>query len=84
MLKCNNIVAWETSNSLREDAFAEVLHLESINTSQISRRFRDMPTEVSNIIHQSDVQRLGSELGFTALRQKFGRLYLIDSSTISL
>ena len=64
--------------------FAEAIHLESISTSQISRRFREMSTEVASIIHKSVVQTLGLELGFNALPQSLGRLYLIDASTISL
>jgi hypothetical protein len=74
----------EISNSLNDDAFAKAIHLESISTSQISRRFRDMSTDVADIIHKSVVQTLGVELGFSTLRQSLGRLYLIDASTISL
>ncbi|MDR3539979.1 MAG: IS4 family transposase [Desulfosporosinus sp.] len=74
----------EISNSLNYDAFAKAIHLESISTSQISRRFRDMSTDVADIIHKSVVQTLGVELGFSTLRQSLGRLYLIDASTISL
>lgn len=74
----------EISNSLNADAFAKAIHLESISTSQISRRFRDMSTDVADIIHKSVVQTLGVELGFSALRHSLGRLYLIDASTISL
>lgn len=74
----------EISNSLNADAFAKAIHLDSISTSQISRRFRDMSTDVADIIHKSVVQTLGVGLGFSALRQSLGRLYLIDASTISL
>ena len=74
----------QISNSLNADGFAKALHLESISTSQISRRFREMSTEVADIIHKSVVHTLGLELGFNALRQSLGRLYLIDASTISL
>lgn len=74
----------EISNSLNEEVFSEALSLKSISTSQISRRFRDMSTEVVEILHQSVAHRLESEMGFNALRQKLGRLYLIDASTISL
>jgi len=74
----------EISNSLNKDAFAEAIHLESISTSQISRRFRDMSPEVTDIIHKSVVQTLGLKLGYNALRQSLGRLYLIDASTITL
>jgi len=74
----------EISNSLTEDAFVKAIHLDSISTSQISRRFREMSTDVADIIHKSVVQTLGVELGFKVLRQSLGRLYLIDASTISL
>lgn len=49
----------EISNSLNEDAFAKAIHLESIGTSQISRRFREMSTDVVDILHKSVVQTLG-------------------------
>ena len=74
----------EISNSLNNEAFAKAIHLDSISTSQISRRFREMSTDVADIIHKSVVQVLGVEQGFKALRQSLGRLYLIDASTISL
>ncbi|WP_045577352.1 IS4 family transposase, partial [Desulfosporosinus sp. I2] len=74
----------EISNSLNKDAFSKAIHLDSISTSQISRRFREMSTDVADLIHKSIVQTLGVEQGFKALRQSLGRLYLIDASTISL
>jgi len=74
----------EISNSLNNDAYAKAIHLESISTSQISRRFREMSPDVTGIIHKSVVQTLGLELGFNTLRQSLGRLYLIDASTITL
>jgi len=74
----------EISNSLNNDEFAKAIHLESISTSQISRRFREMSTDVAGIIHKSVVQTLGLKLGYNALRQSLGRLYLIDASTITL
>jgi len=74
----------EISNSLNNDEFAKAIHLESISTSQISRRFREMPTDVAGIIHKSVVQMLGLKVGYNALRQSLGRLYLIDASTITL
>lgn len=74
----------EISNSLDNDAYAKAIHLESISTSQISRRFREMSTDVAGIIHKSVVQRLGLKLGYNTLRQSLGRLYLIDASTITL
>jgi len=74
----------EISNSLNNDAYAKALHLESISTSQISRRFREMSTDVAGIIHKSVVQTLGLKLGYNTLRQSLDRLYLIDASTIFL
>jgi hypothetical protein len=74
----------EISNSLNKEAFAKAIHLDSISTSQISRRFREMSTDVADLIHKSIVQTVGVERGFKSLRQSLGRLYLIDASTISL
>lgn len=74
----------EISNSLDNDAFAKALHLESISTSQISRRFIEMSTDVTGIIHKEIVQTLGLKQGYNTLGQSLGRLYLIDASTITL
>lgn len=74
----------EISNSLSEDAFAKAINLESISTSQISRRLREMSPDVAGIIHKSIVQTLGVKMGYNTLRQSLGRLYLIDASTITL
>lgn len=72
------------SNSLDESAFSQTIALESISASQLSRRLRDLPLKITQAMFKSVIYQAGMEIGFNKLVQKFGRLYLIDSSTISL
>lgn len=74
----------DISNSLNNAEFSQTIALDSISASQLSRRLRDLPVEISQSLFKSVVLQAGKEMGFNCLRQKFGRLYLIDSSTISL
>lgn len=72
------------SNSLNEEAFSNYMGLNSISSSQLSRRLRDLPVEVSNILFTGVIHKFGRELGFETVRRGIGRLNLIDSSTITL
>lgn len=74
----------EISNSLNQDELSKALNLDSISASQISRRLRELPTKAVDVIRKTLSRELGLQIGFNALRQKLGRLYLIDSTTISL
>jgi hypothetical protein len=71
------------SDSLKEDAFAAQVGIESISASQLSRRLRELPPilfrELFNILKVETIKHLGP-----SATQQIGNLYLIDSSTISL
>ncbi|MDD3267585.1 MAG: DUF4372 domain-containing protein, partial [Burkholderiales bacterium] len=71
------------SDSLKEDAFATQVGIESISASQLSRRLRELPTilfrELFSILKVETIKHLGPSTA-----QQIGNLYLIDSSTISL
>ncbi|HWQ71009.1 MAG TPA: IS4 family transposase [Desulfitobacteriaceae bacterium] len=74
----------EISQSLEDDELSKVIHLDSISPSTISPRLRKLPLEVTRILFNSITSQMGRELGFKRLSQTLGRLYLIDSTTISL
>jgi hypothetical protein len=74
----------DISNSLNNDEFSQAVHLDSISASQISRRLRDLPPEVVQLLFKSNIFEIGKEIGFDAITRRIGRLHLIDSSTISL
>lgn len=74
----------EISNSLNDEELSQLIRLESISSSTISRRLRVLPLEITQILFNSITSQIGRELGFHLIRQKLGSLYLIDSTTISL
>lgn len=74
----------DISNSLENDHFKQQINLESISHSQISRRLRDLPTEALQFLLKSNIIEIGKSIGFSTISKEIGRLYLIDSSTISL
>jgi hypothetical protein len=74
----------EISNSLNNNKLSEALKLDSISFSQLSRKLRSMSLETVESLFQDLVRQVGVQTGFKPIRQGLGRLYLIDSSTISL
>ena len=74
----------DISNNFNKDEFSQAIHLDSISASQISRRLRDLPPEVVQLLFQSNIVEISKEIGFDAITREIGRIYLIDSSTISL
>jgi hypothetical protein len=74
----------DISNSFNDDDFSQCIGLESFSASQISRRLRDLPSEIIKLLFKKTVRELGTRIGFQKLNQELGRLYLIDSTTISL
>lgn len=74
----------DISNSLNNDDLSQAIDLNSISASQISRRLKDMPPEVSQELLNAVKLEAGKKLGFHAIQQKLGSINLIDSSTISL
>ena len=74
----------EISLSLNKDDFGQSIHLDSISASQISRRLRELPLDVAQMIFNSMTSKISLEIGLKRLQHSLGRLYLIDSTTISL
>lgn len=74
----------DISNSLNHEDHSLSIELESISHSQISRRLRTIPSSVFQALFQDLVQQAGVKTGFEKIRDTLGRIYLIDSSTISL
>lgn len=74
----------EISNSLNDDQFSQSVRLDSISASTISRRLRVLPLEVTQILFNSITSQVSREMGFQSIAKELGRLYLIDSTTISL
>src|SRR5690606_19044077 len=74
----------EISNSLNNNIFSKTIKLDSISFSQISRKLRSMMLETVEFLFRDLVRQAGMQTGFKPIRQELGRLYLIDSSTVSL
>lgn len=62
----------------------QLLGLESIRISQLSRKFRDMDDALLETVFKDLVQQVSRRLGVRKTNEKLGRIHLIDSSTISL
>ena len=74
----------DISGSLNDERLSQTLKLESISYAQLSRRLRDLPPEVTEALFRNVVQECARGCGFNTVRKTVGRLYLIDSSTVSL
>ncbi|MBS3975577.1 MAG: IS4 family transposase [Syntrophomonadaceae bacterium] len=74
----------DISYSLSDDKISEAIALKSISASQISRKLRELPTEVLQLLFNDVKTQAGKEIGFDTVSQELGRLRLIDSTTISL
>lgn len=62
----------------------QLLGLESISISQLSRKFRDMDDALLETVFKDLVQQVSVRLGVRKTNEKLGRIHLFDSSTISL
>ncbi len=62
----------------------QALELESISTSQLSRKLRDINPILSQSVFKDTVANISQQLGMRKATEALGRLNLIDSSTISL
>jgi hypothetical protein len=74
----------EISISLNNKELSNALKLKSISHSQISRKLRKLCLKTVKALFQELVQKTAAEMGFEPIRKSLGRLYLIDSSVISL
>ena len=74
----------DISSNLDDAQLANTIALSSISASQISRKQRADMMEVTEELFSELVYQAGIKQGFHQVRQKVGRLYLIDSTVISL
>jgi hypothetical protein len=74
----------DISNSLNNDDLSQEIELDSIAASTISRRLRGLRTEVLQLLFKSLGTHFGRKNGFANIEKQLGRIYLIDSTTISL
>ncbi|MDS0320933.1 IS4 family transposase [Mycobacterium tuberculosis] len=68
----------------RKKSLQRAAGLTSISKSQLSRRLRDLPPEIFQVILQHLVQKLHQEMGPWKAEKVLGKIHLIDSSTISM
>jgi hypothetical protein len=71
----------DISNSINNDKMSEAIGLESISASQLSRKLRELPPEVLQLLFNNVKVQAGKEMGFDAVNQQLGRLHLIDYTT---
>lgn len=60
------------------------LNLESISTSQLSRKLRDINPDIFESVFRRCVEQISRQCGAKKATGKLGRIHLIDSSTISM
>jgi hypothetical protein len=74
----------DISNSLNNEDLKKEIELASIDASTVSRRLKGLAIEVLKALFKSLVIHFGRKNGFANIEQQLGRIYLIDSTTISL
>jgi len=74
----------EISNSLHSPELSRAIELPSISSSQISRKLRSLPLKTVQFLFRDLIQQAGRQMGLPSIIKNLGRLYLIDSSVISL
>lgn len=75
----------ELSTEVKNDEeLQKILKLESISTSQLSRKLRDIPDEVLQAIFKDLKIRILAKRGVNFARKAFKYLNIIDSSTVSM
>lgn len=72
------------SASVNSNDFGRTIGLESISHSQISRRLGVLPIKVSEMLFKNLINKIAQKKGFGFIRQRLGKLYMIDASIISL
>lgn len=80
-------IATLTDISLELEASEELqkeIDLESISTSQLSRKLRDVPPQFTDFVFRQCVERISHQVGTKRTNEKLGRIHLVDSSTISM
>ncbi len=74
----------DISNHLNDEQLAEAIALTSISASQISRKQRSELLEVIKALFYDVIRQAGIKQGFNQVRERLGKLHVIDSTVISL
>lgn len=72
------------SSSLHNENLKKSINMDSISHSQLSRKLRETSPDLLQSLFREIVRRVGSEIGARRVSEELRRLYLIDSSTISM
>lgn len=65
-------------------ALQHTVQLESISSSQLSRKLRDLDPLIFDEVFRNLIGQITSQIGVSSALQHLGRIHLIDSSTISM
>lgn len=74
----------DISGSVNNDHLSQAVGLKNISYSTISRRLRDLPPEVAEMLLKNATHEIALKKGYAAVQQTLGKLNLIDSTTISV
>ncbi|MEW6624391.1 MAG: IS4 family transposase [Bacillota bacterium] len=74
----------EISLSLHNKNLSRAIKLDSISFSQLSRKLQTMALQTVQSLFKDMVNQVGINTGFKPIRQELGRMYLSDSSIVSL
>jgi len=72
------------SNSFNDDRFSKKIGVDSFSAAQLSRRLRDLPTNIVQLLFTEIMSEAVKLLGVNKVNRKLGAIRIIDSSTISL
>ena len=74
----------DISNHLNDEQLAEAIALSEISASQISRKQRSDLLDAIKALFYDVIHQAGIKQGFNQVREKIGKLLVIDSTVISL
>jgi hypothetical protein len=74
----------DIAGSLANQDLGKEIELQSISASTLSRRHRELSTEILRMLFKSLLAEVAQKRGFGGLEKVIGNIYLIDSTTISL
>ena len=74
----------DISSSLTNEDLGKEIKLQSISASTLSRRHRELSTEIMRMLFKSLIAEFAQKDGFGGIEKVIGNIYMIDSTTISL
>ena len=72
------------SNRFNDDRFSKEIGIDSFSASQLSRRLRDLPTNIVQSLFMDIMSKAMKLLGINTVNRELRAIRIIDSSTISL